>query len=1572
MSGFDTPALQTAKKAIQAAAAAAALSPTQSSPLIRYVSPAGSDTLNGQINRKMQTIGAALAAMAGQSSGDVQCDPGTYAETLTFGTDQSRRNIKGVKGGRAVISREWMVNGGCQQCGFYDLKFDNATGYALNITSTLSNFVIDGLTIGGNFANATAIYVAAGGSGFITIANCDLNNKMLVLADTATPRICYTANNANFPFMAGTGWTVVKTGANPNVIEVTRNNNVMDGVIANTAPLDSTAYAAVVAAGAAGNGYYLANYTQAGVFAQGDVILRMHPLTFMVLQHYNAPASVYSAGNQKTYLKKGGLWEEAGASSLTLGETPTTAYRGDRGKAAYDHSQTTGNPHGVTKSDVGLGNADNTADINKPVSTAQQTALNAKADSTALTAHTQDTANPHSVTKVQVGLGNADNTSDVNKPISTATQTALDAKLDSTILCTQANHGFAVGNVVWQDTDATYYLAQADTEAHARAGGMVVSLVDTDNFRIQPTGAHTPSVPLQNALAAQLGVAGWLLVPEGQAYYLSQTTAGQVTATKPTSGLVVPVFRKLAGQIVFLLPDASAASSGGGQSAYDFVGTDAEIFALDPATHLGQNAFATNTGHVYHSNGSAWINPNSGGATLKNNYNLGHIPTADDNAEDGYGVGSEASATPEGDIYKLVSFTGANANWVASASINFVNDKAELEGPNYLNLPTGNVAFANQVFQVANANGMVTSGSNTGGAATFSGGETAIFTVNPSATGYDYTSKVSGSPAITVDRVIQVAQTKSSLTAGNYITLATFTDGMPAGIAVGDIFNKSSAGAYTLVSSYANYKAGVIKVGAGTSARVWVQSSGTWVDSANPLMFMGTSTGLFANGAPLMVSATGGVLQVSSAVTTIAGASSSIAGQGAANTAITLTAQPSNAQDFELGSGLILVVTTDSSNNVRMRIGATAASAVTWGNEVVSTTANATTGQNVFDACPLDANHFFFVTKAGTTIYGHLVKFSGTSIVEQLFVGSTATAGSYFVSWVKCCSFTNTSTLRKQVFISAATNAAASLCFNLAYEFTLLNGVSSTYNKSASAASFSTLGNSTDSQAVRGRTIALIPSTIAANSVEVAFGEINGYLDVGRFSVSGTTITTTAGFTRVFSNGQTIMPLAIKASSVNGKYYFFLTTTASSTSAAGGTSYTYVQLLDCSTASFSCNTTFGGASLLSRMLPLPVNGQFLPHYLSATSPSPDVISIVYSSGGMSDNTSAVFTAGNTNLYQATFTANPATNTFIGWVDQGGIVYRSISPWAKTPPAGSPWLATNNSSAGATGGRVVVVWPDANYNNSIVASVLQFGNATSVNFAGIGAYAQAPATATGQRVPIALPGSIATFPQTFTPGVTYMLSTTGTLVPAGDPTATTYMVGRAINTDGGTTTRQLLLTSGSGNVSVINAQASQITNGNGASAAFTDPATGLPSQVLTLMSNNAVVGLVSQAGAAFNHLIGNTGAPSVTLGAGAGTGASATITGSDIGWLLTLTTGTAPAGSRAIVASIGFAMAYASAPIVQMTPGNDNAALLSGATMPFVPARGLTNGVTTTGCTVLGGPTALAASTTYVFNFAAIQ
>lgn len=76
------------------------------------------------------------------------------------------------------------------------------------------------------------------------------------------------------------------------------------------------------------------------------------------------------------------------------------------------------------KTDIGLGNLDNTSDVNKPVSTATQTALNLKANS----ASPAFTGTPTGLTASHVGLGNVDNTSDPNKPVSAATQTALNGK----------------------------------------------------------------------------------------------------------------------------------------------------------------------------------------------------------------------------------------------------------------------------------------------------------------------------------------------------------------------------------------------------------------------------------------------------------------------------------------------------------------------------------------------------------------------------------------------------------------------------------------------------------------------------------------------------------------------------------------------------------------------------------------------------------------------------------------------------------------------------------------------------------------------------------------------------------------------------------------------------------------------------------------------------------------------------------------------------------------------------------------------------------------------------------------
>ena len=117
-------------------------------------------------------------------------------------------------------------------------------------------------------------------------------------------------------------------------------------------------------------------------------------------------------------------WNSKGSSNLALGETSSTAYRGDRGKTAYDHSQVAHAPS----------NAQKNSDITKAEIEAKLTG--------AITSHTHNyvptsrtiagkaLTDNITLSKGDVGLDNVDNTSDVNKPISTLTQSALNNKMD--------------------------------------------------------------------------------------------------------------------------------------------------------------------------------------------------------------------------------------------------------------------------------------------------------------------------------------------------------------------------------------------------------------------------------------------------------------------------------------------------------------------------------------------------------------------------------------------------------------------------------------------------------------------------------------------------------------------------------------------------------------------------------------------------------------------------------------------------------------------------------------------------------------------------------------------------------------------------------------------------------------------------------------------------------------------------------------------------------------------------------------------------------------------------------------
>ncbi|GBR77138.1 phage tail fiber protein [Candidatus Termititenax persephonae] len=161
-------------------------------------------------------------------------------------------------------------------------------------------------------------------------------------------------------------------------------------------------------------------------------------------------ANPYNIDSEKKITASGmrtalGTKEDVANKKDTVANSPTEY---PSSKAVYAHTSRVDNPHGVTKAQVGLGSADDTSDLDKPVSTATQTALSAKQDASSrvsaftgnvsddtkypsaklVYAHTSRVDNPHGVTAAQVGLGSADDTSDLDKPVSTATQAAITAE----------------------------------------------------------------------------------------------------------------------------------------------------------------------------------------------------------------------------------------------------------------------------------------------------------------------------------------------------------------------------------------------------------------------------------------------------------------------------------------------------------------------------------------------------------------------------------------------------------------------------------------------------------------------------------------------------------------------------------------------------------------------------------------------------------------------------------------------------------------------------------------------------------------------------------------------------------------------------------------------------------------------------------------------------------------------------------------------------------------------------------------------------------------------------------------
>ena len=171
----------------------------------------------------------------------------------------------------------------------------------------------------------------------------------------------------------------------------------------------------------------------------------------------------------------------------------------------------------VTLADINLDNVDNTSDADKPVSTAQQAALNGKATTTALTNGLASKADA-------AAISNIDNTSDADKPVSTAQQTALDAKADILEWTLTANGSsayiFAGAGFAGTENNPTIYLMRGQTYKFTNS-------MNAHPFQIQST-TGTSGTPYSNGVtnnAVSNGTLTWEVRMDAPATLYYQCTA---------------------------------------------------------------------------------------------------------------------------------------------------------------------------------------------------------------------------------------------------------------------------------------------------------------------------------------------------------------------------------------------------------------------------------------------------------------------------------------------------------------------------------------------------------------------------------------------------------------------------------------------------------------------------------------------------------------------------------------------------------------------------------------------------------------------------------------------------------------------------------------------------------------------------------------------------------------------------------------------------------------------------------------------------------------------------------------
>lgn len=215
------------------------------------------------------------------------------------------------------------------------------------------------------------------------------------------------------------------------------------------------------------------------------------------------------------------------SKSLALGETSSTAYPGDKGKATTDklnripdklitdtvnvnQSTTEAVLNFITYRQEAQQIGRNTLTITSAttsqaglMSSSDKTKLDGLKDQAGITSdinavqtnletHINNKSNPHEVTKDQVGLGNVDNTSDANKPISNATQTALNGKFSATD-----------GNALKQRVDNIPELVATDITVDSDNDSVNISL---DKTSIVDGTLSGTTININSATASKAGI----------------------------------------------------------------------------------------------------------------------------------------------------------------------------------------------------------------------------------------------------------------------------------------------------------------------------------------------------------------------------------------------------------------------------------------------------------------------------------------------------------------------------------------------------------------------------------------------------------------------------------------------------------------------------------------------------------------------------------------------------------------------------------------------------------------------------------------------------------------------------------------------------------------------------------------------------------------------------------------------------------------------------------------------------------------------------------------------------------